>query len=579
MYLKAKIFSLFLSLVFSFLVQAVHAEQPRAEVGHNPYGAYLSSIIAEFGERDMRKPLVLLEAARAEDPKSKTLKLKQHYYFTLVADYDGAAFLAQELIDQEPEGLDALTRSELQRSLYIQAAKRGDWPLAQGFLPESEDPASRYVYRPLFEAFSFLAQGNANEGAEALKVLLESLGGASFLLQEVGNFYWRAGDSANALDYYKAAISRSSRDYDKDLLVMALAAANRAGDKENYEALLESYNEAGITFKRIEDLQKAVGEGKEVVVKMEKDTRSHFALFLGKMAEPYLEQNNVEGALTLTGMAYYLFPESDRIRLQWADLLSQVGRYNEALEQYDFKSDEKNYTLHAALSRAQLLDHLERDAEALQLLEILAQDFPNSPRPIERSGDIYRFNKDYTSAAKAYRRAVMLLTENRELRYEDWPLLYAHAISLERKGVWKEAEEQFLKALELAPDQPDILNYLAYSWIDYGYKERYAQALEMLQSAVKITPDSAHIIDSLAWAYFKLGHYEEALDNMERALERMPQDPVLNSHMGDIYWVLGREREAAYQWKRALMFEPDTGLLEELQTKLVQGLNLTVQKD
>ena len=127
------------------------------------------------------------------------------------------------------------------------------------------------------------------------------------------------------------------------------------------------------------------------------------------------------------------------------------------------------------------------------------------------------------------------------------------------------------KALELSPDQPAVLNYLGYSFVDRGIK--LDEALGMIQRAVAAEPDSGAITDSLAWAYFRLGRYRDAVEPMERAALLEPVDPVVTDHLGDVYWAVGRKLEAAFQWRRALSFDPEEKDAQRIRRKLEIGLD------
>jgi Flp pilus assembly protein TadD len=153
---------------------------------------------------------------------------------------------------------------------------------------------------------------------------------------------------------------------------------------------------------------------------------------------------------------------------------------------------------------------------------------------------------------------------------KDWRLLYARGVSLERAGRWPEAEKDLTTALALNPDEPELLNYLGYSWIDRG--ENLDKALELVRRAVNQNPRSGAMVDSLGWAYFRLGDYPRAVETLEQAVELQPGDPELNSHLGDAYWRVGRRDEAGFQWKRVLSLDPDAKIRAEAERKLAQGL-------
>ena len=152
---------------------------------------------------------------------------------------------------------------------------------------------------------------------------------------------------------------------------------------------------------------------------------------------------------------------------------------------------------------------------------------------------------------------------------ERWSLYYSRGIALERSGQWKRAEADLEHALELKPDQPLVLNYLGYSWIDRG--ENLDRGLKMIQKAVELRPEDGYIVDSLGWVHYRLGDYSSAVQYLEKAIELVPEDPTINHHLGDTYWQSGRPVEARYQWKRALQFGPQDEEIKPIQAKLDGG--------
>ena len=151
-----------------------------------------------------------------------------------------------------------------------------------------------------------------------------------------------------------------------------------------------------------------------------------------------------------------------------------------------------------------------------------------------------------------------------------WALYYSRGIAYERSNQWNLAEADLEHALELKPDQPLVLNYLGYSWIDRG--EKLHRGLKMIEKAVELRPDDGYIVDSLGWAHYRLGDYASAVEYLEKALELVPEDPTINDHLGDAYWKSGRMTEARYQWRRALQFKPDKEDVKPIEAKLDRGL-------
>ena len=141
----------------------------------------------------------------------------------------------------------------------------------------------------------------------------------------------------------------------------------------------------------------------------------------------------------------------------------------------------------------------------------------------------------------------------------NWNIFYQRGIAYERLKEWPKAEPNFRKALELQPDQPQVLNYLGYSWVDMNMNLEGRPGDD--PKAVDLRPSDGYIVDSLGWAYFRLGRFDDAVREMERAVSLKPEDPVLNDHLGDAYWRVGRKLEATFQWSHARDMKPDPDVL------------------
>jgi tetratricopeptide (TPR) repeat protein len=215
------------------------------------------------------------------------------------------------------------------------------------------------------------------------------------------------------------------------------------------------------------------------------------------------------------------------------------------------------------LHRAILTEQIGRREDALHQLEQMARDYPDRPEPYLSQGDILRAQHRYADAVTAYDSAVARVGTPTRL---DWPLFYDRGIALERSKDWPRAENDFLTALKLAPDQPYVLNYLGYSWAEQGHN--LARARQMIERAVEQRPNDGAVIDSLGWAMLRQGDVAGAVKSLERAVELMPEDATLNGHLGDAYWAAGRRQEALYQWRRALNLNPEPEEVPKLEAKL-----------
>jgi Flp pilus assembly protein TadD len=206
--------------------------------------------------------------------------------------------------------------------------------------------------------------------------------------------------------------------------------------------------------------------------------------------------------------------------------------------------------------------------EALRELTNLAATNATDIDTLTVLADMLRRDKQYDKAADVYTQAINI---DRGARPGDWILYYGRGIAFERGGHWEKAQPDFLEALQLDPGQPDVLNYLGYTWVDKG--QNLAQALGMIQQAVKATPTDGFIVDSLGWAFYKLDRIPDAVSTLEQAVQLKPNDPQINDHLGDAYWKAGRKLEAHFQWNVAASLDPDTALKAELQKKQADGLS------
>ncbi|SIQ04611.1 Tfp pilus assembly protein PilF [Rhizobium sp. RU33A] len=201
------------------------------------------------------------------------------------------------------------------------------------------------------------------------------------------------------------------------------------------------------------------------------------------------------------------------------------------------------------------------------LLALIASD-PQDIRSYLAYGSVLSDAKDYAAMAENYDKAIEIIGPNPARNH--WSVFFQRGIAYERLKKWDTAEPNFHKALELNPDQPQVLNYLGYSWVDMN--RNLQEGLEMIKKAVELRPDDGYIVDSLGWAYYRLGRFEEAVVELERAVELRAGDPTINDHLGDAYWRVGRKLEATYQWKRALASEPEEIEVPKIQAKIEKGL-------
>ncbi len=391
-------------------------------------------------------------------------------------------------------------------------------------------------FKPLYEYHAALLEDYAGhaEAAEAhYRQSLDIEGGApARLIEAAGNFYERTGRAADAKSLYDK--------FQSDNRESASIAAARARVAKN----------GAPPAPLVPNAKLGIAE----------------ALF--NVAGALRQDNNDLTALVYGRLALAVAPDMPVGLLLVADILDAAGQRAKANEIYAQIPVSSPLSWSARIRMAENQHFLGHTDQAEDMLEKLADERPDRLEPLVALGQLLRLQERYTDAVKVYDRAIARIPAD-EPRY--WSLFYSRGIALERSHQWPRAEADFLHALKLQPDQPDVLNYLAYSWVDLGMTQHYVEARKMLERAVALRPNSGAIVDSLGWVLFRTGHYDESVQILERAVELDPEDPVLLNHLGDAYWQVGRSNEARYQWQRALLHKPEPDIKAEIERKLVKG--------
>jgi tetratricopeptide (TPR) repeat protein len=272
-------------------------------------------------------------------------------------------------------------------------------------------------------------------------------------------------------------------------------------------------------------------------------------------------------ALVYLQLALYLEPSHAMAMLSLADLYESLKKPDLAIKVYERVPASSPLSRNAQIQLAGDLDQLDRSDDAKKRLERVIAERPKDTEAILALGNIQRVRKEFAECATTYGKAIDTIPNPEK---SNWVMFYFRGICYERSHQWPPAEADMKKALELFPDQPLVLNYLGYSWVDQG--AHLDDGMDMIRKAVEQRPDDGYIVDSLGWAYFRTGNYDEAVKNLERAVELKPDDPTINDHLGDAYWRVGRTLEAHYQWVQAKDLNPDKEDLPKIEAKIKDGL-------
>ncbi|NWG45560.1 MAG: tetratricopeptide repeat protein [Alphaproteobacteria bacterium] len=299
------------------------------------------------------------------------------------------------------------------------------------------------------------------------------------------------------------------------------------------------------------------------------DPRAGAAEALYGIASVFPSIASVELPLIYLNLAVYLRPDFDVALALIGDRFEDAQQWERAVEVYRRIERDSPLAETISVQIAYNLDRLDRTDEAVELLREKTARNPDFYRGPIAIADILRARERYGEALSAYDAALSRVDAQDG---DFWALHYARGTVLERLKRWPEAEESLLTALEMRPEDPLILNYLGYSWVDQGL--HLDRALAMIERAVELRPDDGYIVDSLGWAHYRLGNYDRAVRYLERAVELAPGDPTINDHLGDAFWRVGRKLEARFQWSHVLDMDPEPELAARVRRKLELGLDL-----
>ena len=370
--------------------------------------------------------------------------------------------------------------------------------------------------------------------------------------------------------YDETAITRSAADVAPEAYVRLIEAYSgflaRKGDKAKALDVLRRVDEFSPSRPTTVALRRDIEAGKPIPLftPTPKDGAAEVLLDIASA----LNRGGGEAFVRLyLQFARTLSPENDAVLIQLGGVAEGQQKLEEAIKIYGEVSPKSPLKRVAELQLGLNLAELKRTDEAVSHLKVLLDQEPDDMRAYLALGGVHAGVDDFKSAAAIYDRAVERLKNPTRA---DWSIFYQRGISYERLKQWPKAEPNFKKALELFPNQPQVLNYLGYSWIDMNMN--LEEGLEMIQKAVELRPSDGFIIDSLGWGYYRLGRYEEAVTELERAVTLQPADPVLNDHLGDAYWRVGRKLEATFQWAHARDLKPAADVLATVMEKLTNGL-------
>ena len=364
-----------------------------------------------------------------------------------------------------------------------------------------------------------------------------------------------------ALIYYQKSINAFTQPSYR-LVEISANAFQRNSDfdkaKEIYIKFLSSSNDNLL----VENSLKRI-ENKEIPNKLIVNLNDAIAELFSTIAGSFSSDFTNSFSVIYLYFSLYLKDDFEVAQLYLAELLENNNEYEKANILYEKIKPLSSFYWHSKLKKARNLELLGDNKKSILILEEMSNEKKDRYDSLKLLGDIYRNYDKYDEAIKIYNEAILRI---KKIGSEHWDLLYSRGVAYERNNQWILAEKDFLKILELRPDQPDVLNYLGYSWIEKDIN--LDQAKKFILKAVNLKPRDPYIVDSLGWAYYNLKEYDKAVEELERAITLKPTDPIINDHLGDAYLKVNRELEALYQWKKAIQFNSEEDLRRKIEEKI-----------
>jgi len=514
---------------------------------------------------DLKTATRYFDAALADDGDNVLVLDQALTTATIAGDMSRAVSLARRVVKLEPNHRMArliLSLNDIRNGDYAQAhqeignaqsgvfmalvgaltqtwasAGAGDKAAALASLKTFEDKPAFDLFRTYHQALVLDLLGDAEGARKAYREAMDASGGGSIRIVEgYASFLARQGERDKAIAVMKAFVAMSPRH------PIALADLK----------LLES------------------GKPVAPIIANASDGMAEALYGLGSALA---QESGSELAIVYLQLAIWMRPDFDVANTLLANTYEEQKLWQFAVDAYGKVGRSSPLYENAQIQSALDLNRLDKQTEAIALLQALAKDDKDSIEPYVALGDIYRAKEKYAEAAEQYRRALAIAGKEKR---EHWTLYYALGICNERLGNWPVAEKNLKHALTLSGEHPLVLNYLGYSWIEQG--THLKEALAMIEKAVSLRPTDGFIVDSLGWAQYRLGDYPQAVHILQRAVELEPGDSTINEHLGDAFWKVGRKIEARFQWSHALEMDPEADHVDELKNKLLFGLDTTATK-
>ncbi len=526
-----------------------------------PAGSYLAARQANL-DRDPDAAATYYRAALKFDQRNTELLELTFYSVLADGDINEAVRLAGQLVQLDRNNRNA------HLVLGVRALKQKQWKEARAHFSQSAHGPINDLMGTLLAAWSSYGANDLKGAVDAVDKLNGPEWYGIFKDMHAGLIYDLGGNR-------KDAGKRLERAFKLDATALRVVQSHagllsRNGGLDEALKIYQDYDKQlpryPLTVEGLALLNKGIPLPRIVETAQEGAAEALYGLgaALGRRED---ELSLANRGLAYLQLALYIEPNHALAQIALADLYEAMKKPALAIKVFERVPAASPLKRNAEIQLAIDLDALDRTDEAKKHLEKVIAVKPDDMEAIIALANIQRERKQFDGCAETYGKAIGLLPQPVK---SNWTTYYFRGICYERSKQWAKAELDFKKALELFPDQPHVLNYLGYSWIDQGL--HLDEAMNMIKRSVEQRPDDGYIVDSLGWAYYRLGNYDEAVKNLERAVELKPVDPTINDHLGDVYWKVDRMLEAKFQWSHARDLKPEDDELAKIEQKLKVGL-------
>ena len=521
------------------------------------FGDYLSGRFAEnSGDND--KSIAFLLDSLQHDPENKQLLQNLYHAYLSAGKITECLEIAKKLVTLKVSDDNEFSPELI---LGLAEAKEQHYDQAQRYLQSVPKTGFNSILLPLLEVWVKL-------GLEEIKTPIKPkdiMPGGKIVLSHVTLNAAFINDILGFRKEAEAEYEEASHEERLESTRIAESLLNyysRTGNKEKYEAFVARYTDV---------------HGETIVNTLAFDAKAKPMVgnvTQGLAESLYIIANIFHGVrapndeITTLQLALYLHPDLAVANYLQGSANDLKKSYAQAIDYYTLVPPESPYYLQSRILIAYDNSELGNTNLAFASLDKLIAEHKDTLLPRIAKGDILRMRGEFGSAVALYDDAIKQITVKRK---SDWLLYFSRAVCFHHLGQIGKAEDDMKKALEITPGNPDVLNYLGYSWLESG--KNIKEARKMVEKAYEARPEDPQIIDSMGYALYIEGDYTNAQEYFERALERTPDEPTVNEHLGDTYYKLGRKTEARFQWQRALDSKPEDKNREALQKKLESGLD------